>query len=153
MQVAASRADRENRVNPMSPRLLSLFIFVTLGMTSESWGAEREVTPIISFGNPSEAGLTSVANARLSRVTGTRVNADRVAARIDFELAEWPQLVIRPTEGPADWSGVTALAIPVDNPTTEQIDLIIRVDDDPHADGEHHSLSGRARVRPVRPGC
>jgi hypothetical protein len=137
----------------MSPRLLSLFVLVTLGMTPESWGAEREVTPIISFANPSEAGHVSVTNARLSGVTGTRVNAGGVAVRIDFESAEWPQLIIRPTEGPVDWSGVTALAIPVDNPTAEPIDLIIRVDDDPHADGEHHSLSGRARVRPVRPGC
>jgi hypothetical protein len=72
----------------MSRRLLSLFILVTLGMTPESWGAEREVTPIISVGNPSEAGLISVANAHLSRVAGTRVNAGGVAARIDFELAE-----------------------------------------------------------------
>ena len=83
-----------------------------------------------------EAAHISVASASLSRVTGTRVNAGGAAARIDFELAEWPQLVIRTTEGPADWSGVTALAIPVDNPTAEPIDLIIRVDDDPHADGE-----------------
>src|SRR5712692_4328186 len=97
---------RENRVNSMScRRLLSLFLFATLGMTPESWGAEREVTPIISFGNPSEAGHISVTNARLSRVTGTRVNAGGVAARIAFELAEWPQLMIGPTEGPADWSG------------------------------------------------
>jgi len=133
-------------------RPLSLFLFATLWMTPESWGAEREVTPIISFGNPSEGGHISVTNARLSRVTGTRVNAGGVAARIDFELAEWPQLMIGPTEGPADWSGVTALAIPVDNPTAEPIDLIVRIDDDPHADGEHHSLSGRARVRPSEAG-
>ncbi len=133
-------------------RLLSLFLFATLGMTPESWGAEREVTPIISFGNPSEAGHISVTNARLSRVTGSRVNAGGVAARIDFELAEWPQLMIGPTGGRVDWSGVTALAIPVDNPTAEPIDLIVRIDDDPHADGEHHSLSGRARVRPSEAG-
>jgi len=30
--------------------------------------------------------------------------------------------------------------------------LVIRVDDDPHADGEHHSLSGRAPVRPGEAG-
>src|SRR6266480_2031239 len=72
----------------MSRRLLSLFIVVTLGMTPQGWGTEREVTQII----------------------------------------------------------------PVDNPTTEPIDLVIRVDDDPHADGEHHSLSGRALVRPGEAG-
>jgi hypothetical protein len=80
-------------------------------------------------------------------VAGTRVNIGGIAARVDFEAADWPELVIRPAEAPADWSGVSALAIPVDNPSAEPIDLVIRVDDDPHADGEHHSLSGRARVR------
>ena len=132
----------------MSPRLLSLSIFVALGMTPESWGAEQELTPIISFGNPADAARISVTNARLSQVSGARVNSGGIAARVDFLSADWPELVIRPAEAPADWSGVSALAIPVDNPTAEPIDLVIRVDDDPHADGEHHSLSGRARVRP-----
>src|SRR5438132_4473561 len=148
MCAAASRAERENRVKLMSPRLLSLFIFLTLGIAPESQGAEQELTPIIRFANPADAARISATKARLSQVTGTRVNAGGAAVRVDFELAEWPQLVIRPAEAPADWSGVSALAIPVDNPTAEPIDLVIRVDDDPHADGEHHSLSGRARVRP-----
>jgi hypothetical protein len=136
----------------MSRRLLSFFIVVTLGMTPQGWGTEPDVTPIIRFGNPADATRISVASARISEVTGARVNAGGISVRVDFELANWPQLVIRPTEDPADWSGVSALAIPVDNPTTEPIDLVIRVDDDPHADGEHHSLSGRALVRPGEAG-
>jgi hypothetical protein len=131
----------------MSRQLLPLFIVVTLAMTPESWGAEQGLTPIIGFGNPADAARISATNARLSQVTGTRVNAGGIAARVDFEAADWPELVIRPAEAPADWSGVSALAIPVDNPSAEPIDLVIRVDDDRHADGEHHSLSGRARVR------
>jgi hypothetical protein len=51
-----------------------------------------------------------VAWASLSRVTGTRVNAGGIAAQVDFDLDDWPELVIRPTEEPADWSGVRALA-------------------------------------------
>jgi glycosyl hydrolase family 42 (putative beta-galactosidase) len=136
----------------MSPRLLSLFIFLTLGIAPESQGAEQELTPIIRFANPADAARISATNARLSQVTGTRVNAGGAAARVEFESADWPQLVIRPGEGPADWSGVSALAIPIDNPTGEMADLVVRVDDDPRADGEHHSLSGRARVRPGEAG-
>jgi len=131
----------------MSRQLLPLFIVVTLAMTPESWGAEQGLTPIIGFGNPADAARISATNARLSQVAGTRVNIGGIAARVDFEAADWPELVIRPAEAPADWSGVSALAIPVDNPSAEPIDLVIRVDDDPHADGEHHSLSGLARVR------
>ena len=136
----------------MSRRLLSFFIVVTLGMAPQGWGTEPDVTPIIRFGNPADATRISVASARISEVTGARVNAGGISVRVDFELANWPQLVIRPTEDPADWSGVSALAIPVDNPTTEPIDLVLRVDDDPHADGEHHSLSGRVLVRPGEAG-
>ena len=132
----------------MKRRLLSLFVVVTLAMTPQGRGAEQELTPIIGFGKPADGARISATNAHLSQVTGTRVNAGGVAARVDFELVDWPQLVIRPTEEPTDWSGVSALAIPVDNPTAEPIDLVIRVDDDPHADGEHHSLNGRARLRP-----
>ena len=136
----------------MGRRLLLLLFVVTLGMTPQAWGTEPEVTPIVRFGNPADAARISVASARISEVTGARANAGGISARVDFELADWPQLVIRPTEDPADWSGVSALAIPIDNPTTEPIDLVIRVDDDPHADGEHHSLSGRPLVRPGEAG-
>ena len=55
----------------MSRRLLSLFILVTLGMTPRGWGTEPEVTQIIRFGNPADAARISVANARISKATGT----------------------------------------------------------------------------------
>jgi hypothetical protein len=140
---------RRGRFLPLVSRLLLPFLLAAApGMTLQGWGAEQELTPITRFGNPTDGARISVMNARLSQVAGSRVNAGGVAARIDFELAEWPQLVIRPSEAPADWSEMSALAIPIDNPTAEPVDLIIRVDDDPQADGEHHSLSGRARVRP-----
>jgi hypothetical protein len=50
-------------------------------------------------------------------------------------------------------SGVRALATPIDNPTAEPIDLVVRVDDEPRADGDEHSLSGRGRVRPGEAGA
>ena len=77
------------------------------------------------------------------------VNAGGVSARVDFELARWPQLVIRPTEDPADWSGVSALAIPVDNPTIEPIDLVIRVDDGPDADGIFLSCTNTTQIEAI----
>ena len=110
--------------------MLPLIIVVTLAMTPQGRGAEQGLTPIIGFANPADAARISATNARLSQVTGTRVNAGGAAARVEFESADWPQLVIRPGEGPADWSGVSALAIPIDNPTGETADLVVRVDDD-----------------------
>ena len=136
----------------MIRRLPFVLVVAALGAALRAWGSEPEVTPIIRFGDPADAMRIKVASASLSRVTGTRVNAGGIAAQVDFELADWPELVIRPTEEPADWSGIQALAMPFDNPTAEPIDLVVRVDDDPRADGDKHSLTGRARVRPGEAG-
>jgi len=120
-------------------------------MTPQAWGAEQELTPIIGFGNPADGARVSATNARLSKVTGTRVNAGGLATRVEFGAGDWPELVIRPAEAPADWSGVRALAVPVDNPTGEPIDLVVRVDDAVQSGGDQHRLTGRARVRPGEP--
>ena len=131
----------------MIRQLPFVLVFAVLGAAPQAWGSEQEVAPIIRFGDPADAVRVMVARASLSRVSGSRVNSGGIAARVDFELADWPEMVIRPTEEPADWSGVRALAIPIDNPTAQPIDLLVRVDDDAHADGDRHSLTGRARVR------
>ena len=136
----------------MIRRLPLVLVFLAFAAAPQALGSEPEVTPIIHFGDPADAVRITVARARLSPVTGTRVNAGGTAARVDFEQADWPELVIRPAEEPADWSGMRALALPVDNPTAEPIDLVIRVDDDPHADGKRHSLTGHARLRSTEAG-
>src|SRR6516162_4701786 len=136
----------------MNRRLSFVLVFAAFGAALQAWGSDPEVTPIIRFGDPADMARIMVAKASLSRVTGTRVNAGGIAAQVDFEMVDWPEMVIRPTEEPADWSGVQALAIPIDNPAAEPIDLLVRVDDNPHANGEHHSLSGRARVRRAEAG-
>jgi hypothetical protein len=132
----------------LSRQLLRLFIVVTLATTPEGRGAEQELTPIIGFGNPADGARLSVTNARLSQVTGTRVNAGGVAAQVEFGAGDWPGLAIRPAEEKTDWSGMQALAIPVENPTAEPINLLVRVDDAHATGGDQHRLTGRARVRP-----
>jgi hypothetical protein len=135
-------------------RGLPVLVVAALGVALLAWGSEPEVEPVIHFGDPADAVRVTLAKAHLARITGTRVNAGGIAAQVDFEAADWPELVIRPTGESADWMGVQALTIPFDNPTAEPIDLLVRVDDDPHAaDGEHHSLSGRARLRPNDAGA
>ena len=130
-----------------------MLVVAALGVALQVWGSELEVEPIIQFGDPADAVRVTLARAHLARVTGTRVNAGGIAVQVDFEAADWPELVIRPTGESVDWMGVQALTIPFDNPTAEPIDLLVRVDDDAQADGEHHSLSGRARLRPNDAGA
>jgi hypothetical protein len=132
----------------MIRRLPLVVVFAALGAVLRAEGSPPQVTPIIHFADPADMALITVAHASLSRVTGTGVNAGSPAARVDFEFADWPELAIRPAKDPADWSGAQALAIPVDNPAAEPVDLVVRVDDDLSADGNEHSLTGRARVGP-----
>ena len=129
-----------------------MLVVAALGVALQARGTEPEVDPVIHFGDPADAVRVTLARAHLAPVTGTRVNAGGIAAQVDFEPTDWPELVIRPTGGSTDWTGVQAVAIPFDNPTAEPIDLLVRVDDDPRADGENHSLSGRARLGPNEAG-
>src|SRR6516165_10603989 len=145
MPAGASSAENGG---PMVPLLRLVLAFAVLGAPLRAAGSPPEVTPIIRFADPADVARITVAKADLSRVTGTRMNAGGIAGRVDFELADWPELVIRPAEEPADWSGVQALTIPIDNPTAEPVDLVVCVDDDPHPGGDQHSLSGRVQVRP-----
>jgi hypothetical protein len=129
-------------------RLSFVLVFAALGAPVGAVASQPGVTPILHFADQADRARITLTGANLSPVSGTRVNAGGPAARVDFALADWPELLIRPAEEPADWSDVQALAIPIDNPAAEPVDLLVRVDDDPHADGDKHSLAGRARVGP-----
>src|SRR5208283_1188340 len=128
----------------MIRQVLFFVVFIAVGTALRAWGSEDEVSPIIGFGDPSDGARISVENARFALLAGARVNDGRAAVRIDFAAADRAELAIRPVEEPADWSGMWALAIPVDNPTAEPVDLLVRV---PNAGGDQHALTGRARVR------
>lgn|SRR6516162_11395801 len=82
----------------MIRRLPLVLVFLAFAAAPQALGSEPEVTPIIHFGDPADAVRITVARARLSPVTGTRVNAGGTAARVDFEQADWPELLIRPAE-------------------------------------------------------
>ena len=51
-------------------------------------------------------------------------------------ISSWPTGPILPTDEPADWSGVQALAVLFHNRSADPIDLVVRVDDEPRADGD-----------------
>src|SRR6516164_3710849 len=126
---------------------LSLLLAVAaLATPARGTEPQPEVTPVIRFADPADRARVALTRASLSVVGGARVNAGGPAARVDFAPADWPELVIRPAEEPADWSAAQALAIPVDNPAAEPVYLVVRVDDGAQAGGDDHSLTGRARV-------
>ena len=97
----------------MIRQLPIVIVLAALGAALQAWGSEQEAI------QPMRCRSWS----RCPAFPGSPESAPSpgIAAQVDFESADWPELRIRPSEQPADWSGVRALAIPVDNPTAPPI--------------------------------
>lgn len=66
-------------------------------------------------------------------------------ARILFEPAEWSNAVLD-FNPPADWSAFGRLVLTLDNPGDQPLELGVRLDDDPSADGRKHCIQGTIPV-------
>jgi hypothetical protein len=60
---------------------------------------------------------------------------------------DWPALRFAASK-PLDWSAASALAMPVANPGDTPFTLLLRLDDDPRADGGDRSLTGIVTLAP-----
>ena len=60
---------------------------------------------------------------------------------------EWPAIRLYAPK-PLDWSRADALALDVENPDSSPFRLLIRVDDNPGANGDERSLTGTTEVAP-----
>ncbi|QEH38881.1 hypothetical protein OJF2_74910 [Aquisphaera giovannonii] len=68
--------------------------------------------------------------------------------RVTFEPAEWPHIRFPAPGGRAwDWSG-RSLVLEVRNLDPKDVEVHVRIDDDPSADGVHHCRTGRATLAP-----
>ena len=77
-------------------------------------------------------------------LTQAQISRENDALRIEFAPGEWPNLRWNaPT--PADWSGQD-VALDVENVSDAPVEIGIRVDDAPSADGWRHSWTGHATL-------
>jgi hypothetical protein len=69
------------------------------------------------------------------------------AIRVTFEPAEWPSVRFpAPRERAWDWSGRGFLLLDLTNPGREPLNLGIRIDDDPSADGRLHCRTAQVAL-------
>ncbi len=80
-------------------------------------------------------------------LTGDGATDGKQALRITYQPADWPNVAFRPAAS-WDWSGYDGLALDVTNHGSEAIEFGVRADDDPAADGYHHSRSGLGTIAP-----
>lgn len=97
-----------------------------------------------------EAGqIEASVSAKDAIVQSTAGPEGELRNRVEFAPdVDWPQLMLRPRSGVWDWSAATTLVVPVENPTSERIELLVRIDDDPHATGSDHTMGSLATIEP-----
>ncbi len=65
-----------------------------------------------------------------------------------FAKEQWPNLSFSVAGG--DWSSAVGLAVEIENPGASPVQVYIRVDDDPSADGVKHCITGNAMIEPKK---
>lgn len=87
----------------------------------------------------------------LSRIRETNSRVERLgkagSLRVDFRPADWPNVMVT-AKTAWDWSAAGGLALDVRNPGSQPVELGVRVDDDPGADGRVHCRQGMGSVGP-----
>ena len=102
-----------------------------------------------SFESPDDLVAATGIGARVRQLSEHATDG-QYALRIDFEPAEWPNLIFRAPEGGWNWEQSAALAVDVTNLTDETVPFSIRIDDDPSANGHKHCRSGSGHLRAGR---
>jgi hypothetical protein len=68
------------------------------------------------------------------------------AMQVGFHQVDWPNVFFTPADGPWQWSAYAGVAVDIFNPENEPVDVCMRVDDDPSADGLVHCNTGDATI-------
>ena len=101
---------------------------------------------LTSFESNSDLQAIDHAGVTIERVD-VHATEGKFALKAVFQNAEWPHLLWSPKQ-PLDWRNAGGLAIDVFNPSDIPVELGIRVDDDPTADGSNHSRSCTLTLAP-----
>ena len=96
-------------------------------------------------------GSTTVLDLRSHEASSARVDRLRGSAggiRVAFQPADWPNVRFSAPGGRAwDWGSNGFLVLGLQNPDQHEIELGIRVDDDPAADGKTHCRTAQVKLK------
>jgi hypothetical protein len=130
-------------------RVSLLAIAGTLLLAAHPAGAADNALPPLAHLTASDAqARVETENAQLDIAEGRPIPQESPAARVAFGIAEWPQVIVRATARPWDLSGAEMLVVPVENPESVPVDLVIRVDEERRTLDGPPSRAGGARIMP-----
>ncbi len=110
-------------------------------------GCQAQTTLVTSFEDDEQLKILRPRNTRIEVVTTAGVTDGARALKVDFEPVQWPALWFSPA-APFDLRGYGEIALDVTNPMNEAILFLLRVDDDPRADGNRYCRTGSATIQP-----
>jgi hypothetical protein len=115
---------------------LALVLAVSIGADAYAWQTATDTSPLDLRRNEANA-------ARVARTL------PEGAIRVTFEPAPWPSVKFTPPAGQTwDWKAYGYLLLELNNPDRHAIDLGVRIDDDPKADGKVHCRTARGEIKP-----
>ncbi len=117
-------------------------------MSSLLAAAASTMTTLIAFDRDTAPEHMKQNDTRVSPA----MRKGRPAMRVDFSAADWPNVTFTPAGEPWDMSDYAGIQVNVFNPGTEPVDVCIRVDDDPGANGLVHCNTGDASIVAGRAG-
>jgi hypothetical protein len=113
----------------------SLALAVSLGVVAGAQLSAADATPL-------DLRRHEANSARVERAGGAG------GIVVTFEPAEWPSVKFpAPAGKPWDWSARRCLWLELKNPGPDAIELGIRIDDDPSADGRTHCRTAQAILK------
>ncbi len=134
-------------------RTLTVFVIVflaSMALTCARKQAAREKgVRLFSFESPDEINALKSVNCR-----ATSINWDATDGKVALKITSLPgadaKVEFRSDAKPWDWRGYDRLALDVTNPTSEEISLRVRLDDDASATDTSHSVGGGTTLAPRR---
>jgi len=121
-----------------------LLATVEIGRTEKCF-AQAFSQLIASFETPEEIQKIKTTDARVSLVA-EHVTEGKQALKIEFQRAARPSVQFPAKDKPWDWSQSGGLAFDLTNPSDEDVDFVLRIDDAASGDSPQHSVSGHVRI-------
>ncbi|HEX2949366.1 MAG TPA: hypothetical protein VHV83_07330 [Armatimonadota bacterium] len=84
-------------------------------------------------------------NSTKATIVTDHATDGKQALQVVFKPGTWPSIVFA-TATPWNWQGTGILAFDVTNPSAQDIDFGVRIDDDPASDGATHCRTGAGKI-------
>ena len=121
--------------------LIAYGLLLTAATFSADPAAQKETVPIAFDHSALPEGMKqNNTEARVARRDGKNV------MQVDFRLTDWPNVHFAAPGGNWDWNDYAGIAVDLYNPEDQPVDVCMRVDDDPSADGMAHCNTGNATI-------